>query len=36
MSQTGLFLYVANIILWVNILIDRQSGRPFLFWELTD
>ena len=36
MSQTGLFLYVANIILSVNILIDRQSGRPFLYWGLTD
>jgi hypothetical protein len=37
MSQTGLFLYVANVgIVAVNVLIDRKLNRPFFFWDLTD
>lgn len=37
MGQCGAFLYVANVgILWINVLINSLSGRPFLFWELTD
>jgi hypothetical protein len=37
MGKTGLFLYVKNVgILAVNVLIDRSTGRPFLFWEMVD
>ena len=36
-GQTLFFLYVANVgILMINVLIDRLTGRPFLYWELTD
>jgi hypothetical protein len=36
-GQSGLFLYVKNVgILWVNVLIDQSTGRPFLFWEMSD
>ena len=36
-GQSGLFLYVTNVgILAVNVLIDRSTGRPFLFWEMVD
>jgi len=37
MGQSGLFLYVTNVgILAVSVLIDRSTGRPFLFWEMVD
>jgi hypothetical protein len=37
MSQSGLFLYVTNIgILAVNVLINRSTGHPFLFWRMVD
>ena len=36
-SQSGFFLYVTNVgILTIDMLIDRLTGRPFLFWGLTD
>jgi hypothetical protein len=36
-SQTGLFVYVTNFgILALNVLINRVSGVPFLFWEPSD
>jgi hypothetical protein len=37
MGQSGAFLYVANVnILAINVLINCLTGRPFLFWDLTD
>jgi hypothetical protein len=37
MARSGLFLYVKNVgILSVNVLIDQSTGRPFLFWEMSD
>lgn len=36
-GQTLFFLYVASVgILMINVLINRLTGRPFLYWELTD
>ncbi len=33
-SQSGYFLYVRNVdILWINYLIDRATGYPFLHWN---
>ena len=37
MGQSGLFLYITNVgILSVNVLIDRSTELPFLFWEMVD
>jgi len=36
-GQTLFFLYVSNVgILMINVLINRSTGCPFLFWEMTD
>jgi hypothetical protein len=36
-SQSGFFFYATNVdILAINVLINRRTGRPFLFWQLTD
>jgi hypothetical protein len=36
-GQTGAFLEVSDIgILSLNLLLDKRTGRPFLFWELSD
>jgi len=36
-SQIGFFLYLTNVgILYLSVLIDRHSGCPFLFWDLSD
>ena len=36
-GQTIFFLYVSNVgILMIRVLINRSTGRPFLYWGLTD
>jgi hypothetical protein len=36
-TQSTFFLYVAGLeILWISILIDSRSNRPFLNWSPTD
>lgn len=36
-GHTLYFLYVANVgILMISVLINRSTGRPFLYWGLTD
>jgi hypothetical protein len=36
-GQTIFLLYVSNVgILMISVLINRSTGRPFLFWEMTD
>jgi len=36
-GQTLFFFYVSNVgILMISVLINRSTGRPFLFWQVTD
>ena len=36
-TQSTYFLYISGLdILWVSVLIDSRTGRPFLYWRPTD
>jgi hypothetical protein len=36
-SQSGFFFYATGVdILTIHVLMNRRTGRPFLFWQPTD